>query len=766
MTLRFVCVHGHFYQPPRENPWLGWVEPQDSARPYRDWNHRITCECYGPCSAMPARGRDARGGCFTEVYSRISFNFGPTLLSWLERNKRLLYMSLLEADRASAKERGGHGNAIAQVYNHVIMPLASHAEKRVQVRWGLEDFRARFRRPAEGMWLPETAADDATLEALAEAGVRFTVLSPAQAAGVRLIGGKGRFEPVHEASLDFTRPYRWFSKENAGRFVDIFFYSPRLAREIAFENLLLKPEHFAASLQDGFRKDYRGRQLVSVASDGEVFGHHFREGASALAGALSIIGKERGAELTNYAAFLDACPPEYEVDIVQQSSWSCSHGVERWRGDCGCGGGSSRGWNQAWRGPLRASLEWLADGVDRVWARNAPSFFTDPRAALEDYTVCLCRDAAAETRKFLSSHCPGRLHHSDAEKALSLLEMARARQLMFTSCAWFFDELSGLEPVQAMKYAARAAELARSFGEELEAGLLERLEKAPSNISRYRNGAGVYRALVEPARVPQENVAATYALFAVCAKGLPFQPQWKFHFKILAEDGFRRNGTETEAFFFRCEAADSLASREYSALVRRDEKGPACFLKECDHTAHGDLVRSEPDSEAAVMIRGYKRFGPEDAVPGLRWALEFCLPGGDSFEDRRNWLSSLRTALAENSLFSSRSDEVMAAFAALSQAGFKAREIPFADAVWNMSVAHFGFALDTFSASALTRALVMLKSLDGNGYPGGIYELHGLMRDFFADYNPSMAGPEFKSALDSAVEFTGVKTKHHAKQKD
>jgi alpha-amylase/alpha-mannosidase (GH57 family) len=529
-SLRYVCIHGHFYQPPRENPWLETVETQDSATPYHDWNERITAECYAPNGAariVNAKNRIIR---ILNNYGRMSFNFGPTLLSWLEMNAGRVHRMILDADANSQKRFGGHGSAMAQVYNHVILPLASPRDRITQIRWGISDFKRRFQRMPEGMWLPETAVDTLSLELLADEGIRFVVLAPHQCARVRSMkdenGTQLSFErslyPESEgwvetpnAAVDTTRPY--LVRLSGNRSIAVFFYNGPLSRAIAFEGLLNDGDRFVQRLHEGFsaQNDHRG-QLVHVATDGESYGHHHRLGEMALAWTLKRIESEGQAKLTNYGQFLEMFPPEYEAQIDENTSWSCAHGIERWRSDCGCSGGH-RGWNQQWRAPLRIALDVVRDGLAPLARQRAEGLFRDLDAARDAYIdVVLDRD---ETESFLAAHAVRELPPAERVAALQLMELERNAMLMYTSCGWFFDEISGIETVQIMAYAGRALHLAeRLFGKSgpaLEADFLAVLEHAQSNIPSQSNGAEIYRHRIKEERVNLEQVAAHYAISSV-----------------------------------------------------------------------------------------------------------------------------------------------------------------------------------------------------------------------------------------------------------
>ncbi|MEJ2032035.1 MAG: DUF3536 domain-containing protein [Deltaproteobacteria bacterium] len=507
----YVCIHGHFYQPPRENPWLEAVEIQDSAYPYHDWNERITAECYATNSSSRILDHDLRIQEIVSNYTRISFDMGPTLLSWLERNAPPTYEAILEADRRSRNLYGGHGSALAQAYNHLIMPLASSRDKQTQIIWGLRDFESRFRRPAEGMWLPETAVDLESLELMAEAGLKFTILAPNQAQKIRPIDSKKEWQDVTDSRIDPTRAY--LVRLPSGRTIDLFFYDGPISRAIAFERLLESGEEFAHRLLDGFSKDRHWPQLMHIATDGESYGHHHRHGEMALSYALHYIESNKLAKITNYGWYLEKNPPTHEVQIYEDSSWSCVHGIERWRSDCGCNSGMHPGWNQQWRAPLRESLDWLRDRFAAIYERRAPTYFRDSWAARDDYIDVVLDRSEANLNEFFDRHKAKKLARNDWVKAIKLLEMQRNSMLMYTSCGWFFDEISGIETVQILQYAGRAIQLAQEIDESFESiPFFDLLEKASSNIPEHGNGAAVYKKFVDPSVVDLQKVGVHYAI--------------------------------------------------------------------------------------------------------------------------------------------------------------------------------------------------------------------------------------------------------------
>jgi alpha-amylase/alpha-mannosidase (GH57 family) len=529
---RFICIHGHFYQPPRENAWLERVELQDSAYPYHDWNHRITAECYGPNANSRILDEKKRITRIVNNYSRISFNFGPTLLSWLEANSAEVYQAILDADRISAERFAGHGSALAQVYSHPILPLCNARDKETQVIWGIRDFEHRFRRSPEGMWLPETAVGVDSLEVLARHGIRFTILAPSQAAAVRRLG-ETAWEDCAGGGVDPKMPY--LVNLPSGRQIRLFFYDGPVSRAVAFERLLAAGEMFANRLVGAFDDRREHAQLVHIATDGETYGHHHRFGDMALAYALHHIESTGLARLTNYAEYLELNPPTHEARIRENTAWSCAHGVGRWREDCGCRTGANENWNQKWRGPLRAALDWLRDELAPRFESQAARLLGDPWAARDDYIDVILDRSPGSIDAFLERHSNEELGEEERTRVLELLELQRHAMLMYTSCGWFFDELSGIETVQILQYAGRALELAEAlFGEPLEGRFLDLLQRAPSNLPEHGDGRRIYEHKVRPSRVDMAKFGANYAATLLFEDGPIAEP--KYGFSVRCDD--------------------------------------------------------------------------------------------------------------------------------------------------------------------------------------------------------------------------------------
>ncbi len=508
---KYICIHGHFYQPPRENPWLDVIERQESAYPYHDWNQRIDAECYTPNTA--ARILDGEQFIVDVVnnYEYISFNFGPTLMRWLERNSPTTYRKIVEADTASVHRNNGHGNAIAQVYNHIIMPLATRKDKEIQVKWAIEDFRYHFHRDPEGMWLAETAVDIETLEVLADYGIKFTILSPYQARRWRRLGEK-KWKDV-QGGIDGRYPY--LCRLPGGKSIVLFFYDGPIAQDIAFGGLLNSGEAFyqrLVSVANAPTLEGVEAVLVNIATDGETYGHHHKFGEMGLAYALKRALDSQEVKITNYASFLEMYPPQLEVEIWENTSWSCAHGVERWRSDCGCRIGAGGGnWNQKWRAPLREAMDFLRQRTDQVLSERLRKY-GDPDKLLFDYIELMLKPHMRE--EWIEKEIGRELSKKERTELFTLLEAGKFSLFIFTSCAWFFDEISGIEPVQVLTYAVRCIELLESLGyTDVEEKYLNILSKAKSNIPEFQDGAWIYQNFAKPRRKGIEEISAHFAIY-------------------------------------------------------------------------------------------------------------------------------------------------------------------------------------------------------------------------------------------------------------
>lgn len=517
---RYVCIHGHFYQPPRENPWLEEVELQDSAHPFHDWNMRVNEECYRQNAASRILGPDRKIIDIVNNYSNISFNFGPTLLSWLESHEPDVYDLILEADKLSMQKFSGHGAAIAQVYNHMILPLANTRDKHTQVIWGIEDFVSRFDRQPEGMWLPETAANTDTLEVLAEHEIKFTILAPHQAQKFRRIG-VGRWADVKSDNLDITMPY--ICNLPSGKSISLFFYDGKVANDVAYGGLLHNGKGFADTLINRFNKNKNEAQLMHIATDGESFGHHHRYGDMALAYCLHYLKTNNLAKITIYPEYLEKFPPTHEVQIAENTSWSCAHGIERWRSNCGCSSNKELSGKQQWREPLRNSLDWLRDKLAEIYEQSMLQYSNDPWKVRNEYITVVNDRSEDNVNDFIQqvtnpsgSEQAIELELADKIKFLKLMESQRMSMLMFTSCGWFFDNITGIETLQILQYAARAMQLYHELtGTDLLDQFKQIIIKAPANLLDATNGKEIYEKFVEPARIDLNRVGAHIALSSI-----------------------------------------------------------------------------------------------------------------------------------------------------------------------------------------------------------------------------------------------------------
>ncbi|MCR5261823.1 MAG: DUF3536 domain-containing protein [Candidatus Gastranaerophilales bacterium] len=509
---KYLTIHGHFYQPPRENPWLECIELQETANPCHDWNVRVCKECYSPNSISKIVGGDNKVLDIVNNYSYMSFNMGPTLLSWMEKNAPYTYSRVIKADEDSAKEFGGHGNALAQVYNHIIMPLANDRDKLTQVLWGIADFKCRFNRMPEGIWLAETACDDETLGVLADCGIKFTVLSPYQAEKVKY-GSNAEFTDVSNGQINTTKPYIYNIKSRPGKSINLFFYNAQISQAVAFEELLKDGGRFVEKIKTGISKDQSSDELVNIATDGESYGHHTKFGDMALSYVLRIKSCDEGFTLTNYGQYLELHPAVDEVVIKPVSSWSCCHGVGRWKENCGCSTGGMQGWNQKWRKPLREALDNLRDELAKITEKEGKKYFKDVWQARNEYIQVILDRNEFSIKTFFDKTLLDGVSEQNKVKALKIMEMQRQALLMYTSCGWFFNEISGIETIQIMKYAARAIQLAAEFShKDLEKDFLEILSEAKSNIPEYGSGRDIWNKFVKPNVINIKQIVSLWAI--------------------------------------------------------------------------------------------------------------------------------------------------------------------------------------------------------------------------------------------------------------
>lgn len=606
---RYICIHGHFYQPPRENPWLEAIERQDSAYPYHDWNERIAAECYAPNYA--ARILDFKDKIIDIVnnYNCMSFNFGPTLLSWLKKNEFNVYQAILQSDQQTVEKFSGHGSAIAQCYNHMIMPLANARDKLTQITWGIKDFESRFNRKPEGMWLPETAVDLETLRLLVSQGIRYTILAPNQAKRVRPRGGDDVLE-VSGGRIDTRRAYRCHLPE--GPSIAVFFYNGHISQNVAFGGLLRHAQNFADALLHAF-SDTSDPQLVHISTDGETFGHHHKMGDMGLACCFRLLQYDPRVKLTNYGEFLERFPPTDVVEIFENSSWSCVHGIERWRKDCGCNTGGNGHWHQKWRKPLRDALDWLRDRLSAVYEKESRGLIKHPWEARDDYIHIILQRDMKSIKNFMAHHAVGDHNDLRRRKILKLLEMQRHAMLMFTSCGWFFDEVSGIETVQNFYYAARAIQIAQEItGGSIEKAFVQKLQMIPSNIDIYEHGANIYNVLIKPHILTFERVGAHYALstlfeeyledsqiFCFTAKSKMHQKQESNGYKLAFGKVLIRSNITYEEMIL-CYAVVQVKDYDIQGGVKEmtDDKDFTKFIKEIKTVfKRGDMPRTKQTIE-------------------------------------------------------------------------------------------------------------------------------------------------------------------------
>ncbi len=607
MTQKCLTIHGHFYQPPRENPWTEVIDRQDSAYPFHDWNERIDHECYTPNTCARVGDDENRIVNIVNNFELTSFNFGPTLLSWLKKYSPGTYRRILQADANSLQRFGGHGAAIAQAYNHAIMPLCNEQDRITQVLWGLADFRYRFGREPESMWMPETAVNDQTLLTLIDYGLKYLILSPYQARRVRRLDN-GEWVGVEHGEIDTSQAYRWFDRDSAGKIIgkrhlDIFFYHGELSRGVGFEHLVRDAGNFTHRIDASFRSNGTGApQLVSLATDGESYGHHERFGERGLAYLFHIEVPRREIRITNYAEYLEENPPAWEVQLKEGhngegTAWSCAHGLGRWARNCGCRGGGPGHWTQEWRAPLRHALDELRDDLNRLTIEFGEPLFKDLIDARNGYISVILQRTPETMAAFLAEHQRKALSAEEKLTAIKLMEMQRNMQLMYTSCGWFFTEISGLETVQVIQYAARALQLAEEMSRRsFEGSFLSNLALAPSNMAEYKNGEGVFEKLVRPAVVSFNHVVNTYAIRSLF---LDTQESDKLYHYVLQREDFAEAQTEQTTLMTGLVQAHSEVTGEqnryaYALIKHGAVEGVECHVrladKNWDYFKHRDRL--------------------------------------------------------------------------------------------------------------------------------------------------------------------------------
>ncbi|MDP8216173.1 MAG: DUF3536 domain-containing protein [Candidatus Kaelpia imicola] len=610
---KFFVLHGHFYQPPREDPWWMNLSRQDSAYPIHDWNEKIYWECYLPNATARIFDRDGKIIQIINNYSYINFDFGPTLLLWLREKHPQFIDFIKEADLKSREINGGHGNAVAQPYNHMIMPLASERDKDTQLCWGLKFFEHIFNRKSEGIWLPETACNYATLKCLKRYNIKYVILAPNQAAKVRKIS-KRQWQDVSDGSVNVGVPYRLFLGQDKTEFIDCFFYQGDISHAISFQHIM----HSAQSCAGRISSSYGADNLVSIATDGETFGHHHPFSEMCLAYLMKYELSSEGIETLNYGNFLEKNPPEYEALIKEGedglgTSWSCSHGVRRWYDDCGCRTVDRPGWNQSWRKPLRAALDWLRDEIDKIFIAQGEEVLNNPWEARNDFIQVVIEPSDNVINRFIDKHCKDR---ESVSKAFKLLEMEHMRMLYYTSCGWFFDEISGIESVQNLRYAARAMQLAREeSGVDLEQRFLEKLQLAKSNLDKFGNGKVIYERLVRPQIQSWDNYLSSYLI-----KNSFFNDKGDFYkFKIERDNEQKITQGDDKLEFGSITIKDRISLDEVKkiyVLLKERENERECFLRDFEEEVYKEIEERFQDG---VWISDKRR---------LKEMLNHFFPGG------------------------------------------------------------------------------------------------------------------------------------------
>lgn len=596
--MKYVCIHGHFYQPPRENPWLEEVETQTSAYPYHDWNDRINSECYAP----NAFTRFVNGD-FVSNYEFMSFDFGPTLLNWLERHAPEVYEKILDADRRSQKRFSGHGSAIAHPYFHVILPLANDLDRRAIIAWGVRDFERRFGRKPEGMWLPEMAVDLKTLETMADFGIKFTILSPHQAKRVKY-EGKG----WQETGGRINSRVSYVCRLPSGREIFILFRDDVISNDLAFGGLAKNGQQMARRLEGSVSDS----EIVLVAVDGETFGHHTPCGSRELSRCIEILSTKDDVQLTIPAEYLEQNPPRAEVEIRENTSWSCFHGVERWKRNCGCNTGMHPGWSQEWRAPLRNAMEWLNRHLIEIYERFSSEYLKDPWAAREDYIELLADRSPKNIEKFFSKHVRRKLTHEEKVRVMLLLEMERQAMQMFTSCGWFFDDISDISSIQILSHASRAMQLARQVtGIYLEGSFLEILKEARSNVSQFGNGSTIYRNAVLPLKTDLKRVAANFALNFIQSEYPSFFKMYVYKIENRLHNDVQKNGQRLVAGRLRISSEITLEQEELDFVALRSNTMLAWISKSGSWNLDG-IFELFLESGAGAVIRYFQRSGEKE----------------------------------------------------------------------------------------------------------------------------------------------------------
>ena len=640
--MKTIVIHGHFYQPPRENPWSGLIGDQPSAAPYNNWNQRILEECYEANGWSPVLNPKGQTCCIINNYEYLSFNFGPTLLSWIRENAELTYEKIREGDKKSQATNRGHGNAIAQVYNHIIMPLAQKKDRLTQIEWGIRDFQFHFNRDPEGMWLSETAIHPDTAEELVKSGIKYTILSPWQAKSFRMADGS-EIEANNKPEL-WQHP--WTLPCPSGD-LTVFFYHPGLSSDISFQHLLRDANNFFDRIKEELSS---GSGQLPVATDGEIYGHHEKLGNMGLSAFISKVASDKSLEMGNFGSLMETAPSAGIVNLLEGeekkgTSWSCSHGVSRWYKNCGCHTGGEPGWNQEWRTPLREGFKKLSEITDNIYLKGMSRLSgIDPWEIRNHYIEVLLDPSESEA--FYSEFGPKKASLSDKNLFFRLLEGQKNKMFMFTSCGWFFSDIAGIEPMQNMMYAARVIELySPFFSFSPETILLDYLADAESNEPAKGNGAVLYTGRKFEQKKERHKLAAWmiinryYDLKAINSQTGYYRTE-EYRMEKTSDHMFTGEITlkncytqARERFFFEIQAENRLFSR-----LTLDEGGKSFILKPEDLplTLKKNLLKTLSITRSTTSQAISDQFG--DTVDQLTEMMLLGMPDSSSLKDSLNAL--------------------------------------------------------------------------------------------------------------------------------
>ncbi len=753
MKTKFFCAHGHFYQPPRENPWLKHIEKEDSASPFENWNQKIFHECYLPNAFSQVLNPSGKILKFINNYAHINFDFGPTLLDWLEKDHPNVYMAILNADAQSIKSLG-QGNAIAQIYNHVIMPLATLKDKKTQIKWSLEYFNSKFKRKSLGMWLPETASDEETLETLCQENIKYTILSSNQAAHFRPIGEK-KWEVANKISFDDTRAYRWFSKEQKGKFIDIFFYNKEISDSII--NKINDTQHFYEILQTEYSKD-KTHQILSIASDGENYGHHLKNADMGLSKLIEKIKKEKKFRITNFAAFLEDNTPTFEVEIISPSSWSCEHGIGRWQENCGCRINPQMK-SQEWRKYLRKALDKLALKIDALYDEKGKEYFTKPWQVRDNYIICSKTEHATEIKRFLTLNSKKTLTAKDTRNALKLLDMQKDRMFMFTSCAWFFDDITDIQSINAIKHALKAIETAQALGKEFYTDFENDIALAQSNIK----GVNLRQIIKNLYLFKNDsyNQTANFAFSLFMDTVFPFEKQSRFHNKVIEKKVLNSESSDINLYFINTENTETFEQTEFFAFVSVNQKKVLkCSLLKCENmeefnelcnSAKNNFKKFENDlKEKNAKLYDFSNLHENNKV--IFKTLMQQPEEENAHSTMYHWLHIVKNFIPSEIL----SNDILKTLWNLKKFSFKAGHIPFRDEIIKAFISNFEIVLMKQDPE-ISKVKDWLNYLKTDPYQGYMLEIKIILFNWLSlKEGPAFMKSEDKTFLKTITDITHI----------